>query len=89
MWLLLSVHGSAFHFLMVRISEAGKEWFIPAINRQRETREAEWVKISAGFKHQIFLVSLSQMQPYLNSAAWVTPKSYHCTNAIMIVHQLL
>jgi len=74
---------------MVGIVEAGKEWFIPATDRQRETGEAEWGKIRAGFKHQIFLVSLPQMQPYLNSAAWVTPKSYHCTNAIMIVHQLL
>lgn len=89
MWLLFLAHGSTFHVLMVRLGEAEKEWFIPVTNRQRETREAEWVKISAGFKHQIFLISLSQMQPYLNSAAWVTPKSYHCTNVIMIVHQLL
>lgn len=74
---------------MVRIGEAGKELFILGSNRQRETREAERVKISAGFKHQIFLVSLSQIQPYLNSAAWVTPKSCLCTNAIMIVHHLL
>lgn len=87
--LLCLVHVSASPFFMVRISKAGREWFIPAANRQREAREAEWVKISAAFKHQILLVSLSQTQPYLNSAAWVTPKSYHCTNAIMIVHQLL
>lgn len=53
-------------FFMVRISEAGKEWFIPATNRWRESREAEWLKISAGFRNQLFLVSLSQTQPYLN-----------------------
>lgn len=73
---------------MVRIGEAGKDWFILSLT-DRETKEAEGVKISAGFKHQVFLVSLSQMQPYLNSAAWVTPKRYHCTNAIMVVPQLL
>lgn len=42
--LLYLVHVSAFPFFMVRISEAGKEGFVPATNRWRESREAEWIK---------------------------------------------
>lgn len=83
------VRESALIFPFVRIGGAGSKWFIHVTNR-RETREAAWVDVNAGFKYQIFPVSLCHNTTTpLNSAAWVTPESCHCANAISIVYQLL